>query len=299
MITQTSDEAYSEYQRLKRIEEKLEKGNRGLNIINADKFFKPKRFSIEVLKVSEANLLEVKSKVQVNTNFPFRDWRYSYGEMGVQDFLNQLKEWVSTPKYKFLIIHNRKRDNQASYWDLPKFKEYNVQFEEVDFNIGKEAQHEINLKGFNFVEEVKQLLSEQREATEEEAKDFERFRFLIEELDSLKRQVPRSNYTCYNSNQTLNITIDKKDYNEKLKKIELEFTKLCKKYPFLKMPTIDYKEIIRELSFEDWKANGNKDEAEDEWSNFNDETKEEYEGDFENFLKWCYDEYLENNEFDK
>lgn len=298
MIAQTSNEAYVEYQRLVKLEEKLKKGNRGLNIINAEEFFKSKRFRIEVKKITEANLLEVKSEIVVNTNFPFADWRYSYEQIGVEEFLNQLKEWVSTPRYKFFIQHNRKRDNQASWWDLPKFKKFNVQFEEVDIDIGKCAEHELNLMSLNFVEEVKELLSQQREATEEESEDFEKYRLLLEKKGNLKRRLPKSNYSYGNEDKTLGISIDKKTFNEKLKSVEQELQKLCKKYPFLEMPSIDYQKILTQLSFKDWKAENNYD-AEDEWSNFTDEDKEEYDGDFENFLKWCYEQYIESNDFDE
>lgn len=300
MLAKTSSEAYNEYQRLRRVEEKLEKENRGLNIINADKFFKPERFCIEIKKVSKVNLMRTSSKIVINTDFPFANWSYSYGDISIEDFLQQLKEWVSTPGYKFFIQHNRKRDNKASWWELPKFKKFDIQFEDVDFDIGKEAQHEINLMGFDFIEEVKKLLSQQREATEKEAEDFERFRFLLEEIDNLKRQLAKPNgyYYSQRKDETFKIIIDKKSYNTKLGKVGQELKKLCEKYSFLKMPSLSYQKIIKKLSFEDWKAE-NEVEAEDEWSNFDDDDKEEHDGDFEGFLKWCYEHYLEHSDFDE
>ena len=152
----------------------------------------------------------------------------------------------------------------------------------------------------DFIGEIKNLLSKQREATDKEAKDFERFRFLLEDIGNLKRQLPKTDTYYYDSerDKTFNISIDKVTYNDKLNKIEVELIRLCKKYSFLEMPTISYKEILRRLNFEDWKSENNV-EFEDEWSNFDDEEKEEYDGDFENFLKWGYDEYLLNNDFDE
>ena len=171
MMNQTSEKAYSEYQKIRLIEEKLEKQNRGLNIINADKVLKSKRYYIEILKFSKINLLEESSSIILKTDFPFSDWRYHYNGMSIKDFLHELKKWVSIPKYNFLIQHNRKRDNKVSSWDLPEFRNLNILFENIDFNFGKLADKEVNLE--DFTKKVKELLSQQREATDKEAKAFE------------------------------------------------------------------------------------------------------------------------------
>ena len=143
-------------------------------------------------------------------------------------------------------------------------------------------------------------MSEQREATEEESKDFERFRFLIEEVDNLKRQIAENTGYFYeeNKDKTFKIVIDKKTYNGKLKIIEEEFKILCKKYSFLDMPTIYYKDIIKQLSFEDWKSETQY-ETEGNWDELDDEEKNEYDGDFEDYLKVSYDDYLGENNFDE
>lgn len=299
MITKTSDELWIEYQKAKKLEEKLDRRNRGLNILNADKFFKPDKFFIEVKKEVELNLVNHSSKLVVDTDFPFCDWKYGYGEINPEYFLQQLKEWISIPRYNFFLQHNRKRDNKASWINLPKFRKVDIQFEDIDFRIGEQAQHDINLLGFDFIKTVKKLLSQQREATDKEAKDFERFKFLLEEIENLERQIPKRNeYSYYQKkDRTIKITIDKKTYNEKLKIVEQELKKLCKKYSFLEMPKIDYEEIPKKLSFKDWKAE-NGIEANDNWVDFDDEEKEEYDGDFENYLKFCYEYYIENTDFD-
>jgi hypothetical protein len=293
MEAKTSQQAYEEYQKLKNLEEKLEKNNRGLNIVNSDKFFKPSRFFINVKKISKVNLKEVSSKISVNTNFPFADWTYSYGDVGVEGFLNQLKKWALTPRYNYLIQHNRKRDNQASSWDLPKFKNFEIKFEEIDFDIGEEAQHEINLMGFDFILEVKNLLSQQREATDEEAEDFEKFKTLVEEIDNLKRQLPSSSsYYSYGQDKdnSLKITISAEDYNSKLKIVETELKTLCKKYSFLKMPSINYKEIKVQVKFEDWiKEHDSK--IRESWDNFDDSDREDWDGDFNSYAQNCFENY--------
>jgi len=299
MIT-TSDEAYSEYQRLKLIEEKLKRENRGFSLVCSN-YSNANHFYIEIKKYSDVNLVETKHKIVINTNFPFADWRYSYNEMNVEGFLKELGEWVLIPKYKFFIQYNRKADNKASWYDLPKFRNVDVKFEDVVFDIGEQAQEEINLLGFDFVEAVKKLLLKQREATEEETKDFERYKLLREEVGNLERKIPKStNGYCYSgkSDETLKIVIDKKTYNNRLKKVEIELNGLCEKYSFLEMPTLRYQEFVRRMSFEKWKAE-NEADAEDEWNNFDDNDKEEHEGDFEVFMKWCFNRYLEDNDFDE
>jgi len=295
MIARTSDEAYEEYLKLKGIEEKLGMQNQGLNLLGNS--VESERFFIKIQKVKSINLQEVSSKMVLNTNLPFSDWRYGSREISVEGFLQQLKEFVLIPRYKFLVQYNRKIGNKASWYDLPKLREFDIKFETIDFKIGEQANGEM---GFDFVAVVKEILSLQREATEKEAEDFERFRFLIEEIDNLSRQLPtKSNYYSWSRrDETLEITIDKKSYNSKLQNVEVELNQLCKKYPFLKMPRLSYQEIISKLSFEDWKSE-NEAECEDEWSNFDDDEKGEHEGDFECFLRFCYGHYSDSNNFDE
>ena len=83
-----------------------------------------------------------------------------------------------------------------------------------------------------------------------------------------------------------------------MKKVEEELTQLSKKYSFLKMPNVDYEEIVKKLSFKEFKAE-NKIEIEDNWGEFEDDDKEEHDGDIETFFKWCYEDYLESKIFDE
>ena len=207
------------------------------------------------------------------------------------------------PRYNLLIQHNRKADNKYSWWNLPKFHTIFIEFESIDFEIGKEALHEINLMGFDFVGEVKKLLLQQREATEDEAKDFERYGLLLERIKNLKRHLERSTSYSYSydnrvDNRTLKFTIDKKTYNQELDEVEKEFLKLCKKCSYLKMPDIEYQDIKKRLSFEDWKLHEGE-EAEDDWNDLDDEEKDEYDRDFDCYLKKGYEGYLESNDFDE
>ena len=147
------------------------------------------------------------------------------------------------------------------------------------------------------------MISKQREATEEESVDFDRFKLLIENIDNLKRHLERRTSYSYSSdnrvdNKTLKFTIDKKTYNKNLKIIDEELLKLCKKYSFLKMPRVDYQDINRRLSFEDWKLHS-EEELEDNWNDLDDDEKEEYDGDFETYLKKGYEDYLDYNDFDE
>ena len=245
MIAQTSSQAYEEYQKLRDMEDRLKKNNRGLNLCNSEELLKPKKYFIEVKKISSINLVKTSSKVIVNSDFPFCDYGYYGREINLTDFLKQLEKWVLIPRYELFIQHNRKMENKASDWDLPKFRNSDIKFEDVNFDIGKEAQHEINLLGFNFIGTIKKLLLLQREATDEEARDFERHKLLVEEVDNLKRQVKTSNgYYSYNREEdnTFKIILDDETYNSKLKKVEEELISLNKKYSFLKIPSIHYKE---------------------------------------------------------
>lgn len=300
MEAKTSSQAYQEYLGCLRIEEKLEKGNRGCNLLNASKF--KEKFFISIKKLGKRTLIDSRDWLVVNSNLPFADsWRYNYGEVDVEEFLKQLEKWVLIPKFSFFLSHNRKRDNQVSSWELPSFRKKNIEVSEIEFRIGKKAEHEIKLKGFDIVGTIKNILSKQRDSTNQESLDFERFKLLIENIDNLERQLPTSsNYYGYGSKKddTLKITIDKKTYNKNLKIIDEELLKLCKKYPYLKMPDIDYQDIKKRLSFEDWELH-NKEEAEEDWSDLEDEEKDDYDGDFDCYLQKGYESYLEYNDFDE
>ena len=245
MIAKTSSEAYEEYQRLIKIEEKLEKANYGLNILNASSVLKPRKFYIEVKNIRKGNLVTATQFIDVKTDLPFSSWSYRFEACGIKEFIQELADWVSIPRYEFFVQHNRKYENKISLWDLPKFRVSDIKFEDVDFDIGEEAEKEIKKMGFDFKEEVKNILSQQREANKQEGKDFERFVFLSEEIDNLKRQIgTRTNYGWSSGgDETLKITLDKEIYNKRLIKIKEELEALCEKYSFFKMPSIYLEDV--------------------------------------------------------
>ena len=145
MEAKTSSQAYDEYQKLRRLEEKLEKENRGMNLLNPLRF--KEKFFISIKKIGKRTLIDSRDWLVVNSNLPFADsWRYKYGEVGVEEFLEQLEMWVLIPRFSFFLCHNRKRDNQVSFWELPSFRKKNIEISEIEFRIGKEAEHEIKLR---------------------------------------------------------------------------------------------------------------------------------------------------------
>ncbi|KKL55302.1 hypothetical protein LCGC14_2256760 [marine sediment metagenome] len=295
MIT-TSEQAYEEYQRLQKVEEKLSRGNSGLNLLNSSKF-KPNYF-ISIKKVGKRTLIDSRDWLVVNTNLPFSDWRYNFGEVGVEEFLKELEEWVSIPKFDFFLCHNRKRDNKVSFWELPSFRKHKIEVSEIEFRIGKEAEHEIKLQGYDIVGTIKDLILKQREPTPKESSDFEKFKLLLEKKDDLKRQrKPKSDYGYYSydkpKDDSIPFILDDESYNSKLKIIEKEMKKLCNKYSFFKLPDFNYIEIKEEISFDDW-FKENEEELRETWDS--EIEKEDYDGDFNSYVEDCFSNVLEDEE---
>lgn len=289
----TSDEAFEEYMKLLKIERVLVDKNRGWNLLNAEQ--KNKTFFIDVLYKENTNLMGKENKIQVSSNLPFISWNYSSDD-NPEGFLNGLKEWVKKPQYSFFTKFNRKKDNLPDDWSLPKFRNCHIEFEEIKITIGELAKSKLS---FDFVEEIRKLLLLQHKANDTETRDFERYWFLLQSVSDIKRQVRQKerNYYREEDDTTIKIRIDKKEYNNNLKKIEKELKIICKKYPFLNIPHIEYEEIQKAPKKADFfEENGH--DLQEEWDMLNDEAKDEFDGDFDVFCEAKYEEFCGMNEFD-
>lgn len=266
-----------------------------------EKFFRKEYkeiFFIKILKSVELNLKEKKEKIYVLSNFPFCDYYYRYDDKIPSVFLKDLKEWVKTPLFKYNVTYNRKQENKVSSYNLPSFRTKQIDFENVKFIIGKEAEQDFDLEKFK--SDVKDILSQQKIPTDKEVKEFNRYLILLERVENLKRRIPKERYSYYyggrkKEDKSLKFYLDKKEYNKRLKVLEDEFKILCNRNKYLEMPSLDYKKINKILSFEKWKDD-NLDEAEEIWAEYDDDDKEEFDGDFDKFLKDKYDEYVDNFE---
>jgi hypothetical protein len=294
MEIQTSSEAYELYRKLKDREERAFKQNRGLTLLNADEF-KSSLF-ISVLKKVEINLLEKEEEVVVETNI-FDRYRDEYN---VEEFLKELKKYMSTPAYNFFIQYNRRRENKVSFYWKAKFREHDFEFEELKITIGEQAKEYVDSLGFDFVGEIKKIIKNKKQVTEKESKDFERYSFLYNRIDDLERQINKPKNSYYYSREaedkTIKLTISYEEYNEKLKEVETEMKVLCKKYSFLELPKFDYIEIKEPIKFEDW-IKEHKDEVEESWNEFDDEQKDDWEGDFDSYAQNCF-ETFDSDDYD-
>jgi len=210
--------------------------------------------------------------------------------------MEELKEWVKKPCFEFFIINNRKEENKASYYDLPTFRKQMISFDKVKVKIGEEAKKLVDEEKIK--QEIENLFAEQRKATDEEERAFNRFALLVEKKDNLKRLLKQNTYYSYNrkKDETPKITIEKKEYNSKLELLEKEFKELFKEYPILKIPRLDFQEINELMSFEDWRLE-NEEDYEESWGDVDEKEKDfSYDGDFEKFLKVHYDNYVSNFE---
>jgi len=242
--------------------------------------YKKKKYFIKVLRKEKIFIDKVDSWIEVEHNLPLGfSYRTRYG---VDNFFEQLEDFVNLPRFEFFIQYNRK--NKLSFYNIPDFRKKVIK--EVKIFFGKGAKEILDEK--EFTEKVNNLLDKQKEVTEQAEKDYHRYFYLSEVVDNLKVLLGiKKSY--YSSEVQTTLKISKEDYNEKLKVYEDELKILCKKYPNLKMPNIYYEEIPQQLSFEDWEKE-NRFEVEECWA---EEEKENFDGDFDNYLKFQYENYLE------
>ena len=290
---QTSNDAYALYQKLRNREEKLAKSNKGLNLLGKSK---SEGFYISLKVITRINIKEKQERIKVDSNLPFVSWRC--GCNSVEEFLEEFNKYCKKPVYSYPFSLNRKQENQPSRWNLPSFREKKINFEDIDIRISDKIKDMFYSDKFDFIGQVKKILSSQVKITDEEKDDFDKYFLLCEKIEDLGRQLPKERYGYdREKDDTLKMTIGKKEYNKKLRVIETKLKPICSKYEILNMPSIYYKEIKKAPSFEEFKIE-NKQEVEELWSELDDEDKDEFDCDFEEFLKTKYEENLEYNDFD-
>jgi len=239
MEIQTSTQAYEQYQKLRLREERLEKNNRGMNLITLQS---PTSFFVKVEKIVSGNLLERKERIEVSSNLPFMsDISYwNRDKINIKKFLDKLQNYVVIPIFKAYLTYNRKSDNKISSWGLTEFREDKIEFEEIDFQVGEEAS--INFDLSQFKASVLELLNQQKVVSKKEENDFNRYLLIMEKIDDLKRQVKESyNYGYRQDTTTIRIVISEEEYDKRLSEFEEELKKLKSTYSFLKLPTFYYK----------------------------------------------------------
>ena len=295
----TSSEMYDGYIRVREIEDKLRRANKGLNLINSEKF-KPPTLFINVLREYRINVLEREDYFCVPNNLNVGGCSYYGDDTALKEFLKDLKSWAITPIYKFFIKHNRRQDNLPSSWGMPDFRTRNIKFEDINIVIGKRAQQELDRLGIDFKGEVKRLLALQRTPTAEEIKDFERYWLLLNIIEDLGRQLNKqSNYGYYESDKdkTIPISIGKYEYNDRLKAVEKELKGLIKKYSFLESKRFDYAEILKKPTLKGY-MDDNKYELEREWGNLDEDEQGEYKN-YADFIDQQYNGYIDAHDFDE
>lgn len=236
----TSTKAYEEYQRLRLMEERVNKNNRGMTLFGQSQ---SESLYIKVRKIVEGNLLETKKVIVVDSNLPFARYSYHYNDTTITEFLKQLDNFVKIPIFKNFIVHNRKYDNKISDWDLPKFRDYKIEMDEIEITFGEEACKDIDVEGFK--KSVSIALKKQKEVSPSQEKEFNRYVLLLNKIKDLGRQKKESSYGgysygSYESKSTIKISISNEEHDKKLSEIENELKKLKKKYSFLEIPNIYY-----------------------------------------------------------
>lgn len=300
MEIRTSSEIYEEYQKARELEDKLRRANRGMNLLNSGSFGKPEMFYIKVAKAATQNLIGKEEKVYVMSNLPFISWEYSRKDKGVNDFFKDLNRWVSIPLFIASATFNRRRENLYDRWNGPRFREIDIMPSQLTISIEEAALEELREHKIDFRSLVGGLLAKQKDATPEEAAYFRRFTMFLETLNDLKRQVKqkRSEYSYGPpQDETIRISIGPDGYNEQMSALAHEMKIICKKYPFLSMPRIEFLQKKKAPSMGSF-LKSNKDELQGAWDELDAGGKDGFDGDFREFCKFQFNEWKEENDMD-
>lgn len=288
-VNRTSQQAYEEYQKLSEIEEKLAKKNKGMNLLNADIINQRKRYHVKIFKTVHANLTKHWEHISVETNLCCH---YSL-ETTPEKLLSELKAWVSIPRYKPFIQRVRRRDNRVGEWRMADFETEFIRFEDIEFSIGEVASKDFDLEKFK--KEVHDILQLQREATKEEAKDFEEYWLLFQKVEDLSRQIVKESSYGYSysyrksrfNDDTPQFTIGYKEYNRQLRWVAVRLKALHKKYSFLSMPQMSFYNEKKPITLRQFKKEQLQ-ELEEGWETVD---KEQYDGDFNAYCKAMFDDF--------
>ncbi len=302
-----STQLYEEYQKARELEEKADRANGGMNLINADSFNKPKVYHVHVVKTVEQNLLGCEERISVISDLPFLGYEYNriqlYGHNGnaIPDFLKDLEEWVSVPQFSPTMRLNRRRENERDRWNMARFREYGLRLSDVTVSVGETALEHLRIQGMDFRAKVEELLLKQREATVQEASDFRRYLMLFESVDDLKRQVKRRNngYSYGPApDKTIMLSITPAEYNRKVMAVARELKGLCRRYWFLKMPPIRVYKKKKVPTLKQF-VKENESDLQESWDALDDTEKgEDFNGNIKEFHVFQYKNWMDANDMD-
>ncbi|MDP8216007.1 MAG: hypothetical protein P9L98_01630 [Candidatus Kaelpia imicola] len=279
------DEIHEKIKEDIKLQQRLDRRNKGVNLFNIIPEYK--RYGIIVKLEVSLNLAETKAEISISTDLPFVGY---YETHGLDSFVAEFTRWVKIPQY---IPRNfNRKENKMSMWEMENLnlKKVSVNFEDIDIVVYPMAKKFLAEKGIcYFPKVVKKLCSLQKETTKLQIKAVDRYIYLLEEIKSLKDRIGKEKnyyYSC-DEDKTLKLYISKKEYNNQLKEIEKELKEITKKNPFLEFPEskIEYEEVIEKLSYKKF-VKQNREDLEQEFE----------EGDFEEFCKESYQNWLEVNE---
>ena len=91
-------------------EEKLQKANNGVNLLNYNDD-REKHYYITLRLEVSANLLGKEENLVIDSNLPFWSARYYYNgnKKQLEEFFNELNAWVDKPQFNEYKSYNRKR----------------------------------------------------------------------------------------------------------------------------------------------------------------------------------------------
>ncbi len=270
--------------------QRLERINRGFNFEN---FVEEKKF-IKVMLDVEQDLREKTEVIKIETNLIDLESRW---EVSLERFLKELKIYCLKPLAKITRIN---RKNTLSFWGSLRglrdgIRKNTLKFSDIEITIGKLAKKKIK---FDFKERVNEILKLQKKANKTTQILVDRFVRLNEKVLTLKVLIGKTQDDygyCYNKpkDRTIKIELSPIEFNEELKKVDLELREIGKK---LKISiddfNYDYKKIEKEVNYSDW-LKTNKEDLEENFKEYGetfdgDEDENDYK-DFDDFCEKMFD----------
>lgn len=262
--------------------------NKGYNFLNIDKEEQTEhQYYIKVYLDIKQDLIQKDKKIVVDSNLPISR-SYHYGsDTEIKDFLESLDKFCKKP---FFIVNNgnNRKDTIRIYNLSNKFRDTILIFNDIKITFGELAIEELKKEGIDFLVSVEEILKQQQAFSKENQRLIERLIYLKEKVKTLRVFIDyneRYNYRLESQPKSLKIMITPTEYNQKLKDIEKEMTKISEKFD-LDIDELDYLIIEQKVDMEKW-IDYNEEGLLESW-----ESNDEYDSyeNFEDFAKQMYEE---------
>lgn len=239
-----------------RMRDYASKHNDGVSLLNIEEQGRDHHYIVFKNDVT-GNLFEREDNLRVDSNID--ECEHHYGDDDpVKKVIKSLREFCAMVRYERIGTYNRRKDNKVlGSWRRNEvgFRTKTISPSNLDISITDLARPLMTAKGWDEAKLKKAIdkeLLKQRDATTEEARDFERMFVILETANDLKRlcllgKNPNYGYSYSYQNRAdankVRLSLEIDEHNRQLNELKAEWTALCKKHKGkADFPTWNYEE---------------------------------------------------------